>query len=610
MPNPANPITRMFLNILHIFHAQSIPIFLAQGSRLRYHAFTLAFYFHWALIGAQFVLLYICGWTLFLKCDGKVPSWSWAKTLSPMLAASGVGVVEVLLCLFRLYVEGKLEFSRQRLDRVLLVVGLVSDIVAWTSFRVFLVLHLDGILVFPSIRLLVLPLTLDLPIRFLNQSANRSIAPHYKPMDTSMYEFTAFLAACKLDKVGSLHWQGVFVFFWILLGSFVIVLCFFCLVNVSAMCRLVSQPRALLQQLLVTFAIGTFVASIILPELITLINLTHRLDGDASVSIASIFVPILVFWSILIMLTGLLFVVLVYTTWLHWDPQSVFFEPSNLRTPQRVVELQPLAEPLELLRLSSSMFRLAEITFDNSTRAIESTNISNNNNRTNINHDKDVDIELSSMEEGKLLTQQQPIDTAATATSSIAPSSPSCTSLHGPATIDTYDVSESTSDRTRLIQPSTIQSHTPVTDIQKPPSKYSLRPLMNINTNNSNSNSNSNSSSSAAPSVSPLLTFGFLSDLTRLVANFTHQHRPAQNLVRDRGLLPLVLSLCRADDSNPMVREWAILATRNLLDNNGPNQEYVRGMVLKGSSDNAELAQMGLKLVVDPEKGRAKLEKL
>jgi ataxin-10 len=47
---------------------------------------------------------------------------------------------------------------------------------------------------------------------------------------------------------------------------------------------------------------------------------------------------------------------------------------------------------------------------------------------------------------------------------------------------------------------------------------------------------------------------------------------------RVKGGLQLILGNCGYDDNNPYLREWSVLALKNLCDQNEENQQYVRDL--------------------------------
>lgn len=97
-------------------------------------------------------------------------------------------------------------------------------------------------------------------------------------------------------------------------------------------------------------------------------------------------------------------------------------------------------------------------------------------------------------------------------------------------------------------------------------------------------------------------------DLVRVVANMVHAHTANQDLVRTLEGIPLVLNCCQVDDLNPYMREWGILAVRNLCEDNEANQQIISSMQYVGVADNPELTRMGLKVVM--EGGQFRLRKL
>ncbi|KAL6040644.1 Ataxin-10, variant 2 [Balamuthia mandrillaris] len=94
------------------------------------------------------------------------------------------------------------------------------------------------------------------------------------------------------------------------------------------------------------------------------------------------------------------------------------------------------------------------------------------------------------------------------------------------------------------------------------------------------------------------LSFALKRDLVRVLCNMCFRDKHNQDLVRENGGLPLILNLCRIDEKNPYIREWCLLAIRNLCEENAANQAFIAGLDLKGAASNKELAEMGLKVEV------------
>ncbi len=74
---------------------------------------------------------------------------------------------------------------------------------------------------------------------------------------------------------------------------------------------------------------------------------------------------------------------------------------------------------------------------------------------------------------------------------------------------------------------------------------------------------------------SELDTLGAEAELVRLVALLAYRRPTVQHRVRELGGVPLVLGCCQLDERNPIVREWALLAVRNLCEGCPENQSYI-----------------------------------
>lgn len=90
--------------------------------------------------------------------------------------------------------------------------------------------------------------------------------------------------------------------------------------------------------------------------------------------------------------------------------------------------------------------------------------------------------------------------------------------------------------------------------------------LTNISTAASDDNS-----ASAEP-------FGYRSGIIRAIGNLCYRHTGHQDVVREQGYLVLFLNHCNIDDANPMVREWSLVALRNLCEGNEANQQYINAL--------------------------------
>ncbi|ETP34789.1 hypothetical protein F442_16931 [Phytophthora nicotianae P10297] len=102
--------------------------------------------------------------------------------------------------------------------------------------------------------------------------------------------------------------------------------------------------------------------------------------------------------------------------------------------------------------------------------------------------------------------------------------------------------------------------------------------------------------------------FGYRSGLIRVIGNLSFRHTDHQDLVREEGYLPLFLNHCNIDETNPMIREWSLVALRNLCEGNEANQSYINALRPQGmdAASNAALdkAKMQADIGVD---GKVKL---
>lgn len=88
-------------------------------------------------------------------------------------------------------------------------------------------------------------------------------------------------------------------------------------------------------------------------------------------------------------------------------------------------------------------------------------------------------------------------------------------------------------------------------------------------------------------------------DLVQLAGLLANEHTPTQDVIRECGGMQVILSMCVTDDRNPckspfssahisrgangrrtfaVIREYALLAVRNLMINNVANQAMIKEM--------------------------------
>lgn len=93
---------------------------------------------------------------------------------------------------------------------------------------------------------------------------------------------------------------------------------------------------------------------------------------------------------------------------------------------------------------------------------------------------------------------------------------------------------------------------------------------------------------------SPVISFK--AHLIRLIGNLCHNNTCNQNKFRELEGIPLILDNCTIDSNNPFIKQWAIFAIRNLLENNYENQELVASLEKRGSADYSALRELGFQV--------------
>ncbi|XP_050524339.1 ataxin-10 isoform X1 [Daktulosphaira vitifoliae] len=85
--------------------------------------------------------------------------------------------------------------------------------------------------------------------------------------------------------------------------------------------------------------------------------------------------------------------------------------------------------------------------------------------------------------------------------------------------------------------------------------------------------------------------FCFKSDIIRLISNICHNNLDNQNMIRTEHVIPILLECCSFDAKNPLMREWSIVALRNILNGNLNNQTFVANIDAIGPIDqNSKIA--------------------
>ncbi|KAJ1299085.1 hypothetical protein BS78_01G504100 [Paspalum vaginatum] len=100
---------------------------------------------------------------------------------------------------------------------------------------------------------------------------------------------------------------------------------------------------------------------------------------------------------------------------------------------------------------------------------------------------------------------------------------------------------------------------------------------------------------------------GYRRDLVAVIANCLHRRKKVQDEIRQLSGIILLLQQCVIDEDNPYLREWGLLAVKNLLEENEENQKEVSELETQEPVITPEIANIGLKVEIDKQTGRPKL---
>jgi ataxin-10 len=89
-------------------------------------------------------------------------------------------------------------------------------------------------------------------------------------------------------------------------------------------------------------------------------------------------------------------------------------------------------------------------------------------------------------------------------------------------------------------------------------------------------------------------SFSFKTKLVKSLANLSHRNKRNQELAREMEIMLSIFECTTADARNPLIKEWSIIAIRNLCEDNIENQEMVRNLTKVGDAENPILKEMGL----------------
>lgn len=100
---------------------------------------------------------------------------------------------------------------------------------------------------------------------------------------------------------------------------------------------------------------------------------------------------------------------------------------------------------------------------------------------------------------------------------------------------------------------------------------------------------------------------GFRRDIVAVIANCLYRRKHAQDEIRERNGILLLLQQCVTEDDNPFLREWGFWLGRNLVEGNKENEQEIAELALQGTVDVPELTRLGLQVVVNEKTGRPKI---
>lgn len=90
------------------------------------------------------------------------------------------------------------------------------------------------------------------------------------------------------------------------------------------------------------------------------------------------------------------------------------------------------------------------------------------------------------------------------------------------------------------------------------------------------------------------ISFSFKTKLVKSLANLSHRNKRNQELAREMEIMQSIFECTNADARNPLIKEWSILAIKNLCEDNPENQEMVKNLTKVGEAENPLLKEMGL----------------
>lgn len=95
-------------------------------------------------------------------------------------------------------------------------------------------------------------------------------------------------------------------------------------------------------------------------------------------------------------------------------------------------------------------------------------------------------------------------------------------------------------------------------------------------------------------SIESEISYTFKTKLVRALANLSYRNQRNQELAREMEIMQSIFECTNLDARNPLIKEWSILAIRNLCEANAENQEIVQKLTRVGDSANPILQEFGI----------------
>jgi ataxin-10 len=102
------------------------------------------------------------------------------------------------------------------------------------------------------------------------------------------------------------------------------------------------------------------------------------------------------------------------------------------------------------------------------------------------------------------------------------------------------------------------------------------------------------SNSSESADFEKEISYSFKSKLIKSLANLCYKNKKNQELSQEMEIMQSVFECTNADARNPLIKEWSILAIRNLCEDNLENQEIVRQLTKICDASNSVLSELGI----------------